>query len=373
MDSRRCSKVDGRPDDASRAENLADWLTRDRERYGGWRRVEDYCASDPCDPNSSKPDNIEATAGKFGELAMSELSTQLGRTIEDHFLTDALPGIARFRPDAGISLLRRLAQDVLMREALARRQGVLTLLPHSAALGESIAREFLVAGQASESALNSDEAGRDAWLTAQYSLSIAMPYLTGDEQLDAIAGSKGSLLLLQMMEALRPASPARAQFWLEAASDTKDTNLQTRVLGTLLHAGTSSCQNPYRLVGNFVGSPEHLVHTQALGIISRGTDERELMKFVDSGWTARAISLRKNWFEVWYGSRALLAVVLPDLSPPARGWTVFGSATLDLLQQSLARMARGWHRTSLMAPLRMCSPTKGAVTYQRSSYRVQFR
>ena len=81
------------------------------------------------------------TAAKFDELATSQLSTQLGKTFEDHFLTDALPGIARFRPDAGISLLRRLAQEVLAREAFARRQGVLTLLPHSAALGETIARE----------------------------------------------------------------------------------------------------------------------------------------------------------------------------------------------------------------------------------------
>ncbi len=303
----------GASDDASRAEDLADWLTRDRERYRGWRRVEDYCASDPCDPNSSKPANIEVTAAKFVEIATSELSTQLGKTIEDHFLTDALPGIARFRPDAGISLLRRLGQDVLTREALARRQGVLTLLPHSAALGENIAREFLVAGQSSESRLRSDEAGRDAWLTAQYSLWIAMPYLTGDEQLDAIAGSKGNLLLLQMMETLRPASPACAQFWLEAASDSNDTDLQTRVLGTLHHARTELLQESYRLVGSFVGSQEHLVHTQALGIISRGTDERELSKFVDSGWTARAISLRKNSFEVWYGSRALLAAASAGL------------------------------------------------------------
>ena len=69
----------GAPDDAVKAEDLADWLTRDRERYGGRRRVEDYCASDPCDPGTSKPKNVEVTATKFDELATSELSTQLGR------------------------------------------------------------------------------------------------------------------------------------------------------------------------------------------------------------------------------------------------------------------------------------------------------
>jgi hypothetical protein len=299
----------GAPEDAGKAETLADWLTRDRERYGSWRRVEGYCATDPCDPNSSYPDNIDATASRLADINVSELSTHMGRSLDDHFWTDATPGVARFKPEAGVEVLRRLARDILTRDGFARRQGVLAILPHAAAVDEPTGQNFLIAGQNSDSAPRGNETERDAWITAQYSLSIALPHLSGDEQLDAIAGCRGNMLLLQMMETLKPASEETAQKWLEIAAASADTDLQTRVLAALHYSRTRLMPASYALVGGFLGSPEHMVHTQTLGIISRGLDLLQLQRFIETGWTARALSLRKQWFELWYGSRALITGV----------------------------------------------------------------
>lgn len=309
----RILRATGASEDAGKAETLADWLTRDRERYGSWRRVEDYCTTDPCDPNSSYPDNIDATALRFADINVSELSNHMGRSFNDHLLTDAMPGVARFKPEAGVEVLRRFARDIPTRDGFARRQGVLAILPHSAALDEAIAREFVIAGQSNESGPRGDETERDAWLTAQYSLSIALPYLTGDEQLDAIANCNGNLLLLQMMEALKPASEGCSQKWLEIAAACTDADLQARVLSALHYSGTPLTSASYALVGGFLDSSEHMVRTQALGIISRGLDLAQLEKFIETGWTARALSLRKRWFELWYGSRALIIGVQNDL------------------------------------------------------------
>ena len=51
-------RATGASQDAKQAEDLVEILTKDREKYSGWRLVESYCATDPCDPNSLQPDNI---------------------------------------------------------------------------------------------------------------------------------------------------------------------------------------------------------------------------------------------------------------------------------------------------------------------------
>jgi hypothetical protein len=58
-------RATGDSGDAEEAERIAEELTEDRERVKGWRRIEDYCATDPCDPASEAPDNIDKTAKRL--------------------------------------------------------------------------------------------------------------------------------------------------------------------------------------------------------------------------------------------------------------------------------------------------------------------
>src|SRR3546814_13442944 len=61
-------RATGDADDGDRAEALAETLIEDWQRFEGWRLVERYCPTDPCDPASERPDEIAATAARYGEI-----------------------------------------------------------------------------------------------------------------------------------------------------------------------------------------------------------------------------------------------------------------------------------------------------------------
>src|SRR3546814_3011524 len=48
-------RATGDADDGDRAEALAETLIEDWQRFEGWRLVERYCPTDPCDPASERP------------------------------------------------------------------------------------------------------------------------------------------------------------------------------------------------------------------------------------------------------------------------------------------------------------------------------
>jgi hypothetical protein len=106
-------RATGDSDDAKEAEALAEELTKDRERRPGWRPIENYCATDPCDPNSERPDNIDMTAGRYAAIDVSKLGRTLSQGADDHFFDMARPGLARFRPDAAVATMRRFADQVV--------------------------------------------------------------------------------------------------------------------------------------------------------------------------------------------------------------------------------------------------------------------
>ena len=51
----------GNTEDTKQARILVEEL-RDHTHFPGWRLVEKFCAVDPCDPTSEKPDNVKQTA-----------------------------------------------------------------------------------------------------------------------------------------------------------------------------------------------------------------------------------------------------------------------------------------------------------------------
>src|SRR6185295_16894926 len=66
-------RATGDPIDAARAETLVEELTINDPKFEGWRLVERYCATDPCDPGSAKPDNIAKTAESYAAIDVSKL------------------------------------------------------------------------------------------------------------------------------------------------------------------------------------------------------------------------------------------------------------------------------------------------------------
>ncbi|MFB9141193.1 hypothetical protein ACFFR0_16325 [Maritalea porphyrae] len=292
--------------DAKRAEELAEWLTRDREKFPGWSRITDYCAVDPCDPSTTKPDNVDATAQQYRAIDPSKLANHMGHSSVDHFFDMARTGVTRFHLDDAVIAHRALADDILTRAGIARRQGALTLLEHSAALTGQQARDILKAGQASTATFDSQRDERDEWLTAQYSVFTAIAHLPAEEQLEAIASIEGNTVLLDILDALLPASESAAERVLERVLQSTDTDKQSSVLAAIRYSRPILSLRSRSIIGELLKSGDAGVRTQALGAAAASGDQELLKTVVESGWDARPLRAGKQTFERWYGSSALL-------------------------------------------------------------------
>lgn len=306
----------GALDDARRAEVLAEWLTRDREKFEGWSRIEDYCAVDPCDPGTNKPDNVDETAKQYREIDASKLATHMGQGEQDHFFNMARTGVVRFHLDDAVVPHRGLADDLLKRMGFSKRQAALTLLEHSSALTQQQASDILKVGQETEAKIDKNNRdNRDEWLTAQYCVHTAIAHLTADEQLEAVAGIKSNNVLLDILDALQPASEEAAERVLEQVLQSADSDKQSLVLAAIGHSRPELTPPARAIIGEFLNSGDAGVHTQALGAVAACGDEALLKMVVANGWDARPLRTSEQTFERWYGSSAILEAAKAKLIP----------------------------------------------------------
>lgn len=300
-------RATGALDDAREAEDMAEWLTRDREKFAGWSRVEDYCAADPCDPDSPRPDNVAETAKEYRTLDVATLVTSMGPGEHDHFFNDARPGVTRFQFEDSVHAHRALADDVLGRVDLPRRQGVIALRRHSAVLNEVQVESFLRSGQ--ESTVSYKNAGRsdkDQWLTAQYSILISIPHLTASDQLEALANIQGETVLLETLNSVLPAAEADSERTLQRVLKEGVPNAQATVLAAVHHAGSKLSSGAIHVVSSLIGSENAIVRAQALGVAAATGEPATLKLVADSGWDARNLAAPGDAYERWYGSSAIL-------------------------------------------------------------------
>jgi len=300
-------RATGAVDDAKKAEELAEWLTRDRKKFEGWSLIEKYCAVDPCDPETKKPDNVDETAKQYRAIDPSKLVIHMGQGSEDHFFNVARAGVARFHLVDALIPHRGLADDILKRMGIARRQAALALVEHSAALTDKQARDILRAGQNSAAKLDKDNRDdRDEWLIAQFCVSAGIAHLPADEQLEAIADIQSNSVLLDIINALRPASEVAAERVLERVLESADNDKQSSVLAAILHSAAPLSSRSREIIGDLLKSTDAGVRTQALGVARTSGDEDLLKLVVTSGWTARALPTTEQTFERWHGSSAIL-------------------------------------------------------------------
>lgn len=110
-------RVIGTVNGALKAEQL-----NPREYRKGWRAIENYCATDPYDPDSDRPDNLENAINSVKTLNPEILWTQFSVTQENHQLELITPSLARFEPDAIIPILLTACKTIKTRSSLPLRQ-----------------------------------------------------------------------------------------------------------------------------------------------------------------------------------------------------------------------------------------------------------
>ncbi|CAN7226272.1 P-loop NTPase family protein [Pseudomonas brassicacearum] len=299
--------------DAQEGERIFDELTRDQERSGGWSIIEGYCAVDPCDPRTDTPENVIATAQDYRQINPGKVAMSRGVSEQDHFFRGARAGVARFVPDDAIYALRALASEVLVRDGYERRQGVLELMRHSAGITKDQALRFLAAGVSSTASHKDKNDSRDEFLTAQFSTLIALPHLTADEQLDAIANMQGDTVLLELLDCVRKATPEKVEEVLERVLQSGDTHAQAAVLAAIHYSQPLLTSRAAVTLKGFIRAPLKSLRREALAIAASSGDASLLQEVVDGGWSAEKPRGRDSNFEDWHGSTAILKALKAGL------------------------------------------------------------
>lgn len=297
--------------DAQEGAYISDELTRDRERFAGWALRETYCSVDPCDPATVRPENVVATAQNYRQIDLGKVAISLGINEQDHFFRGARAAVARFATDDAIYTHNALASEVLGRDGFTRRQGVLELRRHSSALTKDLARRFLSACLSSTTTYKDGNDTRDNFLTAQFSLLIALPHLTADEQLEAVANMQSDTLLLDVLSCVRRTAPEKVEQVLERALQSGNEYAQAAVLAAAYYSQSMLTPRAAIIVKGLIRSPSKTLRHEALALAALSGDTGLLQEVVDSGWSAERTG--NSDFEDWHGSTSILKALQAGL------------------------------------------------------------
>lgn len=306
-------RATGHPDDASLADSLHDELLSERDKFTDWRRIEDYCATDPCDPSSAEPDNLLKTASEFNEVDAGKLAVNAGYSEEDFFLEGAGLGMARFRLSEATEKYRAFADELLRRRGFPLRQGLMWFRSHVSLLTADQGR--LLANQEFDAGPNGNLNGlsdQDSWLVRQYHLLLSFPSLSSSEQLDALLRiPPEDLVLLDVYAALKaPDSHEFFQRLLDARVEG-DTRKQELLIAVAKQFAFPLDRDE---LASAISSSSQRLRCQALAYIAEHGDRRSLREIVET-WTL-PLEETESGFEEWYGSIALLRAVQLGLARP---------------------------------------------------------
>ncbi len=282
-------------------------LTKDRERFEGWRMLDDYSISDPCDPKSIKSANVTATAKKYLDIDVSKLRLSMSSGMGDHFFVDARPAMVRFASQTAITKHIEFTEHVLTRDGLLWRQGILELRNHAPLITEDHAnclksRWFEI--RADMEALGLSD--KDTQFTLNYVLLSIFPHLGAMEQAEILLQTNdGDVVYLELLEKMKPLSSTLCEQLIEGVLK-QDSEYHQYLLLEIMLSNNIAMSGPVReFVAANLSSKVIRLQSAAMAIVSRSQDTELLRVFAESDWTAfEADDAHLSY--VWYGSLALV-------------------------------------------------------------------
>lgn len=296
------------PEDAEEAHKLAEALTADREKFPGWRLVESYCATDPCDPEASRPDNIDNTAARYADINVDELNRSRSMGEADHFFDDARPGVARFAPEQAMQPHRRLVLSLGSRDALGKWLALVEVKPHASVInaeGLALLQQFAIQHAKPYDKSKRDE--RDDWLISQYALLLALPHLEGDAQVKLLLSlPEHGAPLLDLQETFRASSPEAAERLLSEAVASGQTSNILMALSYYYGSRTALSDEARRTVADLAFYGKATVRGLGMAVAFSFKDEAVIRRLIADEWNANKLDPDKNFYEIWYASHLLI-------------------------------------------------------------------
>jgi len=294
-------------EDAASAEDLVAELTADRPKFEGWRLVEKYCASDPCDPASISPENIAETATQYRDIDFAKIRAFLATGQEDHFLRDARPGLARFVPEAAIDVHKTLISQIVSSVDDTPKHRLLSLREETALIPKALIGELMdIARRFSRPRVENDQESRDDWIRSQYALLLGLPHMDGSEQLEALMSlPEYGPPLLDLADILKPAEGEALERAFDRCAQSGDANLKMTVLMFARHSDTEISERSRVIIKGLSDDQKSPVRALALDILLQLEDRDFIETFAASGWNANNLDAREAHFERWYGAQII--------------------------------------------------------------------
>lgn len=293
-------------EDGQICHNLIEDLTKDRELFKGWRLIENYCATDPCDPNSERPDNIDKTSRDYQALDFDSLCMSLGMSAEDHFLEDASFGLARFAPKIAIDVHRNIIEKFSASVTRENKNRLLGLREVSALFTDTARRSLFDVARKRSRPYRDDRDCRDDWIIAQYSLLMIFPHIDGDEQLEALLSLESyGPPLLDLADVLKEAKPAALEKALERCVQSNDPDFKMTILMFTRYSATEVTERSVYSLRELANDDKSSVRSVAIGALVDLDDHHFIESFANSQWDANALDPRECHFERWDGARAI--------------------------------------------------------------------
>lgn len=311
----RLLRATGDPEDASSADRLVRQLS-DWDGGEAWRLVEQYCASDPCDPSSSKPENVAEAVKYYDKLDMGRLRPDMGQTQEDHLFGMLRPAMARFEPARAAERHRDFGRQVSAREGHALRFGLFGLEPHNSILGRELALKLLTASRQNGSCGRTGEGqdDDDRWIVSEYGRLLTFPYLSAQEQLQLLPDfddKRGPLL--RLVGLAKPVNQAELERCFEEACKAKRGGAICALLAFCRQQRVTVSERLREGLSSLMESPEEIVRSTALGVVEYIDDTKLVSRFAASDWTSA--DLKGTFHSDFFGSLVVIRAAEEGLIP----------------------------------------------------------
>ena len=331
----------GNTEDARAAKILLEELTKHHQPSPGWRLIESYCTTDPCDPTTERPDNLDKTTREYEAIDVAQVRPAAGNKSTDLVFRVARPGMARFEIKTAAAKHRDFARDVVRRKGLPLYQGLHELRDHNPLLLKDHARDLLDV-LSHEITSDDDYTDEDRQLTSQFGLLLAFPFLSGQEQLDALRPADLRKILLDLLDVLKPLEETVFDRILDSAYVNGDEQLQFVVLLLANQTPTRVSWRSRKRIAELLKTTSDRVRAEAMGVIARLGDRDLLAKVVYGGWRASK-DIRED--EALDGSDILVQAA-------ACGLIEHGAALDRMSPNNYGRAAEAWARKELSEAVR---------------------
>lgn len=307
-------RATGDSNDDEKANLLVAELTKTSQNYSGWRSVEDYCATDPCKPDSSEPDNISSTAEKYMAIDVSTLNRMMGTTSEDSYFSDARLGMARFKLNKAVQKHLEFAENILIRNDLPLRQGIFELRKHEVLLQKTFAVALVNRWKAAKTnGMFKETSEKNQSIISQYLLFLIFPLLSATEQFDIYLSIKDpDSILLDLLGRTHVLDSIKFEQLVLEAFDPCDERKLFLLLLLAHRTNIQLSQKAHKLIRSLININSDRLQTELWGIAAKGNDHDLLLLFVNTAWCADNVKNKRRG-AVCFGSIAMLRAAQHNL------------------------------------------------------------